>query len=119
MRRAKASHDAAMRLNPALALHSLKATFSEAAADGAFADVLASAMQQRQQRQGARDFPSGGGPASAGEEQLVPLTSCEARRAQRDVLRLQGEEAAADELEEQLLADLAGRKLPPPVYEVD
>ena len=47
---------------------------------------------------------------------LVELTACEAKRALRDVLRLAGEEEAANDLHDRLLADLAGRSLPAPVY---
>ena len=112
--------------------------------DRAFADVLAQAMEERQRRSGrgqrARTRwvtwpledghaanPSGTGISAAptaddvavAEGLLVELSTCEASRAKRDVLRLRGldgDEAAADELHDRMLADLAGRQLPPPVY---
>ena len=128
-RLAKESHAFALRLNPTLALHTLKASFGEAA--NAFPDVLASAMEERQLRRNERDGrgrPGGGSRRSQPVETstqpigdpragaLVGLEACEASRAQRDVLRLQGEDAAADELEQRLRAELAGRELPPPAY---
>ena len=61
--------------------------------------------------------PPAGAPAGAAAGALVALGACEARRAERAVLRLRGEEGAADDLHERLLADLAGRSLPAPVYE--
>ena len=130
-RLAKESHAFAMRRNPTLALHTLKASFGEAAAS-AFPDVLASVMEERQRRQNERDGrgrPEGGSRRSRSVEAstrsvggdpragaLVDLQACEASRAQSDVLRLQGEHAAADELDRRLRADLAGRELPPPAY---
>ena len=47
---AKRSHAAAMKLNPQITIHTLKAAYGEAAASGAFADVLAQAMGERQAR---------------------------------------------------------------------
>jgi hypothetical protein len=113
-----------MRLNPKLALHTLKAAYGPTAS-AAFADVLASAMEARQQRLVERNGRSRPGtrptPTTAADDDalLVALSACEARRAKRDLLRLRGEEAAADELHELLLADLAGRRLPPAVYATD
>ena len=54
---------------------------------------------------------------SDGSSSLVELPACEARRARRDVLRLTGDAAGAEALHEHLLADLAGRQLPPAAYE--
>lgn len=132
------AHESALELNPKLAMHTLKTGgFAEAlATEGNLNDVLANAVQQRHRliaerngrgqpktpeeaRAASRDALDRASTLTADERAglLVPLPSCERSRARLDVLRLQGADAAAETLEDKLLADLAGRKLPPAVYE--
>ena len=62
-------------------------------------------MNERQRRQQPNEY-------------AIELQSCEESRARRDVLRLKGEDGAADEVNERLEAELEGRTLPAPVYQM-
>ena len=128
---ARKGHSEAMRRNPSLTVHVLKAAFGEEAAKGAFADVLAIAMEERQRRHSQqppaqahragppteRDGEPGRQGGGARPAFPVALRSCEETRARRDVLRLQGEVEAAGAMGAVLEAELAGRELPLPPYE--
>lgn len=144
-KKARTHHDEAMRLNPKLALHTLRTVYGDEIAK-AFADVLSNAMEARQRRM-AEDSGRGREAAQrmasrpsmmrdyrrvraseAAEEAsttksvgannlLKDLAACEASRARRDVLRLRRESEAADLAHEHFLADLAGRSLPPASYD--
>ena len=122
---ARKSHEDAMRQNPILTLHTLKVSFPKAASEGGFSDVLSSVMQERQrlvaERIGRGRLPSSAPVIPQRAEVadgslLVALAECEASRAQRDVLRMTGAHAAADEIDGRLINDLAGRELPPTDY---
>ena len=116
-KKARSHHSEAIRLNAQLTLHTLKAAYGEKVFNS-FPDILAKAMEVRQVRKSEGMGRGRPGTRTPEEEAglLVELTACEAKRALRDVLRLAGEEEAANDLHDRLLADLAGRSLPAPVY---
>ena len=92
-------------------------------------DVIVAALRERAERrkqrkedaEKAKRMRRHRGQRGAGDDANAPvdLKSCEAARAERDVLRLRnvpGDEEAAAAIDEHITAHLAGRTLPPPVY---
>jgi tetratricopeptide (TPR) repeat protein len=131
-RRAKRAHAEALKLNPAIALHSLKAAYGNHAESGSFSDVLAHAMELRLTRRAKADEEHKASLARRDRQKAinererrvqpkdydVEVQVCEESRAHRDVLRLKGEDGAADEVNERLEAELDGRTLPAPIYQM-
>jgi hypothetical protein len=131
------SHAHALRLNRPLALHALNGMWGGGRRDAAHrprpngssaADVLRAASdergEQRRQRQKQREHAERMARHRRAPERRAPdelsLKSCEAARAQSDVLRLRalpGDVDAADAIDAALEANLDGRTLPPLVYE--
>ena len=137
-RRVRAAHAAARSLNRQLAYHTIggvwrdqKGPYSQLRPEDTHSidDVIVAALRERAERrkqrkedaEKAKRMRRHRGQRGAGDDANAPvdLKSCEAARAERDVLRLRnvpGDEEAAAAIDEHITAHLAGRTLPPPVY---